>query len=758
MTLYQPASTPLTIQYAPDESTVLLENPPRFTWMPARLENERYTLEISPIGAGFGAGTVRYSSIPYNWFTPDQALPAGRYEWRYALINPDGTRSEWSQVRLFTLSEGLPQTSLPARETRWSKGTTGHPRLWLTPQEVDKFREQVQANPGYCAWETFYTHSVLPWKNRPLIDEPAPYPNGQRTAPLWRKMYMDCQEALYAVRHLSIAGRILNDPELLAAARDWLLHLAGWDTEGVTSRAYNDEAAFRIAGALAWGYDWLYDLLSDREQEVVRTALYRRTQQIADHVIIHSKIHHVPYDSHAVRSLSSVLVPCCIALMGEFPEVQEWLDYTLEYYAGLYSPWGGIDGGWAEGPMYWTTGMAYLIDALNLIKKFTGYDLYQRPFFQKTGDFPLYCYPPDSYRTSFGDQSNLGERPILKTAYNIRQFAAVTGNSAYQWYFEQVRAYETDPDSKFYNWGWWDFRFDELLYQHDYPTIPAVPPTAESIKWFRDVGWVAIHDQIASPLDHIYLLTKSSRYGSISHSHGDQNAFMLHAFGDPLAVETGYYIAFGSSFHREWRRQTRSKNAILIDGQGQYAGGDKFLNIQATGEIRKVEDVVGVRYICGDATEAYRHTVPYVQRVQREIYFVCGSYFVIIDSVDLAQAGRVDWLLHSLYPIQLDHQTAQITGKHADLKVRMIYSSAGALTLTTTDRFEGVADAEYESLPRHHHLTATTPPATKHRIVTLLEPRRKDDPRYVSHFMDDQGYGVILYFMADGHTQRIAVP
>ena len=92
--------------------------------------------------------------------------------------------------------------------------------------------------------------------------------------------------------------------------------------KGQTSRDYNDEASFRMAGAIAWGYDWLYDQLSEDERKQIRHVLLERTRQIAQHVIEHSKIHHVPFDSHAVRSLSSVLVPCCIVLLQEEPELR----------------------------------------------------------------------------------------------------------------------------------------------------------------------------------------------------------------------------------------------------------------------------------------------------------------------------------------------------------------------------------------------------------------------------------------------------
>ena len=143
--------------------------------------------------------------------------------------------------------------------------------------------------------------------------------------------------------------------------------------------------AYRVTNALAWGYDWLYDQLSDDERRLVRDALHERTRDIAEHAILNAKIHLFPYDSHAVRSVSLTLVPACIALLGEDEgengsgEARDWLNYCIEFLATVYSPWGDADGGWAEGTNYWMMGMAYLIEAANRLKSFAGIDLYQRP-------------------------------------------------------------------------------------------------------------------------------------------------------------------------------------------------------------------------------------------------------------------------------------------------------------------------------------------------------------------------------------------
>ncbi|MEC0242120.1 DUF4962 domain-containing protein [Paenibacillus dokdonensis] len=761
--LYQPLSGDLTVQYQPSEEIRLSENPPRFTWIPAKLEDDCYTLEVSP-SPDFDQGeTKAYGPLHYNFFTPDEALLPGIYYWRYALVEGSGgdvSQSEWSRVRRFEVPEGLPETPLACRSNRYGEVLSGHPRLWLQPDELGAFRGRVEQDASDMGWQDFYELSVKPWLSRKLIPEPAPYPNNKRTAALWRQSYLDCQEMLYAIRHLSIAAIVLKDMELINQAKRWLLHASSWDANGTTSRDYNDESAFRIAGALAWGYDWLYDELTADERELIREKLLHRTRQVAFHVIERSKIHQVPYDSHAVRSLSSVLVPCCIALFDEEPEARDWLDYTVEYYYTLFSPWGGEDGGWAEGPHYWTTGMAYLTEAMDLLKNFAHLNVFQRPFFQHTGDFPLYCYSPTtSTRTTFGDNSTLGDDIIKKVGYNIRQYAGITGNGWYQWYFEQLKDRNPEADLMFYNYGWWDFHFDELLYRHNYPVISEVEPSGiEPVKWFRDVGWVAMHHKMHEPGEQISLVTKCSRYGSVSHSHGDQGAFMLHAFGEPLAIESGYYIAFNSSMHLNWRRQTCSKNTILIDGQGQFADMNKALNIAAKGEVEDAFQSKDYAYVRMNPTQAYLEHVPYLKQYKREIYFVQNAYFVIVDSVDLEQPGRIQWLFHTLYEMELKGQSFHVHGRQADMEGRFIFSSAGDLVLTQSDEFTGVDPAEIEGLAKHWHLSAETQAAASHRIATLLVPKHHSERgKYVSYFMDDQGFSFNLYLTDNGRTQKIEI-
>jgi hypothetical protein len=739
----------LTVQYAPANGFVSPENPPRFSWLPDIDIDARYALTLEPLDAP-GGQRLEIVDISHNFYTPTHTLPIGRWSWHYQRWDSARARaaSQPSSVRTFTINADAIECPGMDRIALFRAAPGGHPRLWLSAEEITQLRNNVRRDPNHIGWARFYERSVAPWKSRSPIAEPQRYPNDKRELALWRQMYIDCQEVIYGVRHQAIAGVVLDDKELRDNAKRWLLQAAGFNVRGSTARSYNDEAAFRIAAALAWGYDWLYEELSEHERTTVRVALSARLEEVAVHVIDHARIHMFPYDSHAVRALGMVIIPCCIALLGEHPRAQEWLDFAIAYYDTMYSPWGGADGGWAEGPHYWTTALAYFNEAANLLRKYTGHDVYRRAFFRNTGYFPLYTKSPDSARGCFGDDPTLGERPSLKVAYLLRDCAASTANGWMQWYFDQILANDTGTESLYYNYGWWSLPFDDLCFQHDHkPVVARAPSDLPELRQFEHIGWVAIQRRMHLPNEHVQLVTKSSRYGSISHSHGDQGAFTFFAYGEDLAIQSGYYIGHNTTMHRNWRRQTRSKNLVLIGGRGQYAGDDKAKQIQAFGSVNSaVKRDDGIIHISLDVGSAYRSEVPELQSYCRQFYLLPGDHLLVIDEIKMDTAQPIDWLLHTLYPPTIARRTFRVDGQVAGLTGEVVYCSSGAPAISTSHGFADVNPKEYEGSPEHHQLTITTPPSERQTIAVLLSPFRNGESNRLFHFIDDQGFAANLYF------------
>ncbi|MGN1018981.1 MAG: DUF4962 domain-containing protein [Aristaeellaceae bacterium] len=707
---------------------VCTENPARFTWMPPAGNDAPCCIEVMRQGRI----AYRFEGIDRNFYTPDHVMEPGAYTYR-VLAGEEVIVPE----KPFAIAGDAVHTPLVSRDRRYD-AIGAHPRIWLRPEELPRAREAV-AGPLRAEWEAFLASGVTPWMNVPVKPEPAPYPGNVRVIPLWRQMYVDCQEALYAVKHSAVAYRLTGDAIYLDNARRWLMALARWDVNGPTARSYNDEAAFRVTTALAWGYDWLHDDLSADERQCVRDALLARGRELFRYVTEDIRIHVKLLDSHGVRSLSMTLVPAALALFGEAEDARRWLDYTIEYFFCLFTPWGGDDGGWAEGPAYWQTGVSFFTEAITLIRKATGVDAFARPFFRNTGRFILNTYCQDTRFMAFGDMSDLGDYPGLKAGFTMRILSAATDNPLapqFAWYYEQARERGKGTEGLFYNYGWWNFDFDELFFRllGDRSVKPAPPPEGISLTWFRDIGWVTLHRDMADENRHLAFHFKASPYGSVSHSHGDQNAFVLHAFGEPLAIQSGYYVGFWSSMHLNWRRQTLSKNAVTIGGRGQFATLRKTSRaeemngsaksqyeqlIAARGAVEDCRMTGDTVYIRGDATPAFAATVPGLLANKRHVLYQAAGFFVIVDEIRLTAPEVIDFRLHALKPFALGDRAARMTGRKAGLTVLFSQDMA----MTQRDVFDGVDPAEYEGLPTQYHLCATTrAPARDHTLVTVLYP------------------------------------
>ena len=639
---------------------------------------------------------------------------------------------------------------LPPREERYTNINTAHPRLWLNPEKVAQFKTALKTDPNHCGFHQFYQLTVLPRIAEGIAEEPKPYPDDKRVVALWRKNYMDCQLALCYIRSLAVAGTFMEDTSLLDKAKTALLSLASWDVNGPTSRLYNDECAYRVGYGLAYGYDWLYDYMNEAERATVFEALFLRTKEVAEYAMYTAKIHEDPYDSHAVRSLGMLLAPCCIALLDpaspSYPEVQKWMDYVLEYYADHYSPWADEDGGWAEGTGYWNTGMAFATEGLNFIRNYLNIDFYQKSFFAKTGEFMLRCNPADAHRVGFGCQSKLGAKPGPKMAFNMRQFAGLFGNGEYQWYFNRIMDREELQPADVSERGWWDLPYDDLVYRHDFSPVTETAPSNDlTVSHFRGIGWAAIHKNIADFHNHAFVLAKSSPFGSISHSYADQNTFTLFAFGQPLVITSGYYVAYGSQMHLNWRKNTRSSNTLLIDGKGQYSGYDwaqhheargrsnditagerKEKQLAAKGNITSITETDAHICVTMDATAAYKENIPHLESYVRELYWIKDETpnqgkLVVKDMVNLTQEAPITAMLHGLCPFTITGDTFTMTVDNVTLEGAVTQASSGLNAITQTTKFEGVEDpAELANLAEQHHLHITTQPAKSHVLEVAL--------------------------------------
>ncbi|MDX1341614.1 MAG: DUF4962 domain-containing protein [Reinekea sp.] len=743
--MFEPKANTLSVQYAPADGSVAEENPPVMVWLPENDYLGGYQLQIATDDS-FADHTLVYDAqCAFNFHRPPALTDAGRYVWRYCKLTQAKERSDWSSIRCFIINESSLTSRVADIPAALAQAAGAHPRLMVGNADgLAKLKAYADKQTPY--WEAFLNRSVASFSEMTPHDEPQPYPNNQRDVALWRKYYIEAQEYFYVIRHCAVAGTVQQDSVLLEQAKTWLIAMAQWDVHGASSRHYNDEVGFRVIITLAWGYDWLHNQLSEPQRHCVQTALQVRTQELFHHLTEQAKIHIFPYDSHAIRAISAALVPAAIALHGEVDEAAHWLDYSVNYLYSLYSPWSGVDGGWGEGPHYWTTAMAYLLDAVQMIEAYTQIDLYQRPIIKNTGDFPLFTKSPGARRAYFGDDSTLGEQATIKTAVCMLHLSGALNRPDYHWFYQQHAQRDVSTGKEFYNYGWWDTDFDRLLidFYFDVPEPTYTLPTT-AVKWFKSIGWVSIQHKLNQPEAHMQFTIKSSPLGSVSHSSADQGAFVLYGFEEDLAIHSGYYVSYGSTMHTQWRKQTKSKNALLINGQGQYAGSDKVLAKQASGQVLSVEEAPGLIKIETDNTAAYQSVNSDVLLARRDVYFVNEQYFLIVDRVACATEQPIQIRQHSEQPFYCSTKSMITSMPKAAVEYSVAYSSAKLLEVSSGEGFDGVNATDYEDLAMNYVGEFSFAPAKTHRVVTLVQPYRRGEKKSLYTFVDDQGFNLNVY-------------
>ena len=266
--------------------------------------------------------------------------------------------------------------------------------------------------------------------------------------------------------------------------------------------------------------------------------------------------------------------------------------------------------------------------------------------------------------------------------------------------------------------------------------IKGKPPTdLPQSRYFPGVGLVSIHTNFGKPEEDINFLFHSDPYGGVSHGHPDQNAFTIEAFGEALAITSGYYPWYGSDHHRNWQRQTKSSNSITIDGwkgqQGVAAAKGKVVIF----ENRDVYD-----YILGDATQAY---MGLLTRFHRHVIHIRPGVYVIYDDLEAPEPVTFEWWLHALSEMSVNESGKSIIVSEGDSRLKVNFLQSGKLKF---DQFSGFPDPpEYRGEGRSaykdqwHVTVSTVLKSTKAQFITVLVPFKKDNQRDISfgHLVED---------------------
>lgn len=686
-------SSPLLIPREPASGAVVRANPPAFVFPPVP-EAKTYRVEWSDTPE-FATVAGTSPVLDYNSYLHAEPLAADRaWYWRSVALDDAGQTVQTSDAWSFTIARDAVEWPFPP-VAELARRAAPHPRLFVNPATLEQDRARVLADPRWPAYLAA-TEKLL---DAPVQPEPVDFWDFDPWGEVYRGVYQPSQAMQRVYVQCAFAYLMTRDQRFLDKARQFMLEQAAWDPEGPTCFQWLDQVGRSIMLDMSLAYDWLYHDLTPAERATITDSLMGRirttygTQRGYDC----RTLRYYPRNSHGITILG-MLTTTSLALLGDVPEADEIFAYVVPFYCAMFPPWGGDDGGWSEGVNYGLWSVEGHLDRWEAIRSALGIDLFAKPWYRNQPWWRFYCLPPFATTSWFGD-GHPG-RPGAGDARLMGTFASIYGNPYFRWYAETMPGNQPAPT------------WQDLLRYREVPPKP--PADLAQARAFADVGWAFLHSDLSDP-GGVMLGFKSSPHGSYSHSHADQNSFVLFAHGRSLAIDAGYYESYGSAHHYGYTKQTKSHNAVLVDGKGQAIN-----DITSTGQLTGFVHGAGFDFVAGQAAAGYKGAL---ESWERQILFVRPGLFVVVDELEAPSPATFQWLLHTETEPTIDpaKQTIETKRDGAFLHTALLWP--GKLDLTMTDQFDPQPIAGKVRLQPQYHITAATlEPAARQRIVAVLAP------------------------------------
>lgn len=676
-------------------------NPPGFGWWRAR-GAASYRLTVSS-----GGRTVyQAAGLKDPVHLPDRVLPPGGYTWDVEALDRAGNvvarRGAWK----FRVPAGLVELPWQDPKTILSRVPSTHPRYIFVQSQLPRIRRTLKTTRRQ-AWEALKATAdralKLPLPPRPDYDT---FDGPERKRLGYTAYFRKFRGAVdNGMSPLALAYLLSGDERYGLAAKKIFLEVAGWGVDGLmsVSSRYGDEPGLSMGRHGPRAYDWLYPLFTENERTLARQATTDRARQILAR-LKRSDYLALPEESHAGR-LIAYLSEFAVVLKGEAEDAADWLDYSLRGLMTFYPHWGDSDGGWAEGISYALAYNNIYLGAIESLRAAAGLDLYRRPFFGKVRRFFFYCVSPVAEAKPFGDggeRGGPGPGGAALMLHHGRRFR----DPASVWYARQVGDAGAAGDGLL-----------SLLTEDD--VAPEPPTKLATAAVFRGIGWAALHSALDRPREDTFFLFKSSPFGSVSHSHADQNAFAIFKGGRALAIASGYYgPAYGSPHHALWTRQTKANNCVLVNGEGQVVR-----DARASGRIARFDHHKALTYVCGDAAPAYGGKLI---TCNRHVLFLRPGAFLVLDELAAPGSAAFQWLLHAFERMNADEQAATVVSARHGATLRVKLACPLGLRFSQTDVFETPYNAgtppEYQERRENqwHFTAATRERAAQTRIAAAM--------------------------------------
>ena len=621
-------------------------NPPLFDWRGPTEPGQR--LQYSPDPAFHKDRTTVVtlaSSRPF--FVPETPLDPGVWYFRREVSSD--LFEGWGNIQELTVPEQTHSYRPPKLDFA---RLAAKPRPRLLP------RLRPGGEPVSDTERQSLVRQAQGYLKQGVPEHPGPYVKGDPRWANWIDWYGEVADRTTArygtnLERTAKAAMLTGDEATIAAAKTLLLAACDWDPKGGSDARHGDLQAASLLKGMVWCYDACESSLSPEEKERVLGILQERVLQFYRPI---SPFRINPAQNHPWKK-NTIVAESALVLIGVLPEAEEWLDVSLQNFAYRILPSMGFDGENQEGIMYWAYGVDMLANFGDLMRFVAGVDVYDHPWLARTCRFPMYLAPPSAYAISFADNSSRGNVSAVGP-YGT----ALVGRLA-----SRAR----DP------YGLWYAGLSED------GLSPRPPADISQSAIYPYIGYAIFNTCVSEGLENVAVGMRCGRFDA-GHQHDDLNGFSIHAYGEKLAVDGGYYDWYGSPHFKSYSITTFAHNTLLVDGKPQKR--------MANGELAAHLDSPGFGYAFGDASapEVYHGLL---KRFERRLLFLKPGFVIVQDVTEAAdQPVRLDWLIHShtkdAFPADRASGTFEIATERASLAGRFLEPQG--LHLAVTKSFDVV--------------------------------------------------------------------
>ncbi len=464
-------------------------------------------------------------------------------------------------VGVLTLQAAPREVSEQEIARRLQEISPDRPRLYLRDAKV---LEKSRRTPSGAAISGRIFHEADLMLSYPVIERTF---NGDQMLHVSRNV-------LFRVNTLTVAYHLSGDRKYADKAIAEMRNAAAYPDWNHPNH-YLDTAEMTLA--LAFGYDWLYDLLTPEERLAIENAIIEKG--IRPSFAGTGSIWWIRGTNNWNQVCHAGIVAGAVAVYEKNPELaaksiaRAINCLPLAMHASYYPR-----GAYPEGPVYWSYGSEFTVALLSILESAFGTDfgLSEAPGFSETGDFVLAVRAPSGRSFSYADSSpllgvdfaqvwlprrfnrpdwmsNWSQQELLKLGARRQADVGKGGNRMLpltMFFFDDYRKNDRTPPKSYFSGA-----------------DAAVPVAMFRSDWTPDASYLGVKG--GSP--------------SWAHGHMDAGSFVFEADGVRWAADLGQddYSKFLARKMSLWSYQPnsdrwkifrfgpQSHNLLLIDGQLQ---------------------------------------------------------------------------------------------------------------------------------------------------------------------------------------------